>query len=259
MTKSHGLSAAEVAEYERRGYAGPFDLVSRDEALAIGRLVKSRRPSFVQSLLRYDPQSERHFELSELLSLCLRSEALDRIESLLGPNILLWRTRVFSKAPGETPYAFHQDAAFWNMQDARSKPHSDARHLGLSIWVAFDDTDRVNGCVEVLPGSHGSLLPHSPEGWLFGRSIAPEVVSHVQAVPMVMKAGQFFLFHNFMAHRSGANTTSRPRAGFSARFTVPGVAIRSTGHRFRTRPVTFLLRGEDAYRANPIRDPRPAA
>jgi non-heme Fe2+,alpha-ketoglutarate-dependent halogenase len=256
MTKKFGLSAVQIAAYHEHGYIGPFDLVGRDEAMAIGELVRSRRPSLVQRWLRWDASSERHFELPELLALCRRDEALDKIEDLLGPDLLLWRTRIFSKTPGEPPYAFHQDGAFWSMQDTKTSPPTDARHVGVSAWIALHDTDEENGCVEVVPGSHARLLPQVPDSWLFGQRAATESSEVWHGKPMVMRAGQFFLFHNFILHRSGVNRTTRIRSGFSARFTVPGVRIRGTGHRFRARPIAFLLRGEDAFRANPVRRPR---
>lgn len=255
MTKRFALSAAQISAYHARGYVGPFDLLGREEAMAIGELLTFRHRNLVQRWLRWDPPSERHFEVPELLALCRREEVLDRIQDLLGPDLLLWRTRVFSKAPGEAPYAFHQDGAFWSMADTKNSPPSDARHVGLSAWIALDDTDRDNGCVEVVSGSHRRLLPHVPDAWLFGRRAAKESSEAWSSEPMVMKAGQFFLFHNFTLHRSGVNRSPRTRSGFSARFTVPGVRIRGTGHRFRTRPITFLLRGKDPFRANPVRCP----
>jgi non-heme Fe2+,alpha-ketoglutarate-dependent halogenase len=256
MTKRFALSAAEISAYHARGYVGPFDLLGREEAMAVGELVTSRRPSLVQRWLRWDPSSERHFDLPELLALCRRDEVLDRIQDLLGPDLLLWRSRVFSKAPFEAPYAFHQDGAFWSMVDTKTLPSTDARHIGVSMWVALHDTDEENGCVEVVPGSHARLVPQVPDPWLFGKRAMKERAEEWRSEPMIMKAGQFFLFHNFTLHRSGVNRTTRIRAGFSARFTVPGIRIGGTGHRFRTRPIAFLLRGDDAFRANPVRRPR---
>jgi hypothetical protein len=222
MTVTHRLTAAEIAAYHENGFLPPFDLVSRDLALELGRAVLSRRRSFVGRLLGRIPEAS---SLPGLLDVCRRSELLERVESILGPNLVLWRTRVFVKAPGDRRYPFHQDGAFWRLENTTTRPPTDGTHLGLSAWIALDDVGPENGCVEVIPGSHRRLVDHRSDSWLYGKGIPEEKLESTMTVPMVMQAGQCFLFHYLAVHRSGVNQTRRTRPAFSARFAVPGVEM----------------------------------
>ncbi len=237
--QSATLSAEEVAQYREQGYFGPFDLIERERALALGRRLASRRRGFIDRLRGRNPWEG---SLPELTRVGSQGELLDRVEALLGPNLVLWRTRVFVKAPGERRYPFHQDGAFWRLLDTETSPPSEAWHLGLSAWIALDDTDLDNGCVEVIPGSHQRLVDHISDSWAYGKGIADGNVPGGQPVPMIMKAGQCFLFHYFAVHRSGVNTSGRTRTGFSVRFTVPGVVMEQASRDRSNPPV--LVRGE---------------
>ena len=81
----------------------------------------------------------------ELYELCRTDTILDRVESLLGPDFYLWGTQFFAKDPGDgkiTPW--HQDAYYWPLHPQRS----------VTVWLAFADSDRQNGAMQVIPGSH---------------------------------------------------------------------------------------------------------
>lgn len=163
--------------------------------------------------------------MPDLLALCTRNEALDRIEDLLGPDLVLWRSRIHVKPPNGPPYPYPQDGAYWNLRDTRTSPPSDAGHLALSAWFALTDTDLQNGCVELVPGTHHRLGPHCADAWGFGIAASGDDLPSLHSEPMVLSAGQFFLFHNLVLHRSGANASPRVRLGFVARFTIAGISI----------------------------------
>lgn len=239
MTATHRLTKTEIAAYHDDGFLPPFDLIARDEALELGRLVSSRRPSVLDRLRRRALNTSAP---PEVMAVCTRRELLDRVEDVLGPNVVLWRTRLFVKNPSEPRYPFHQDGAFWRLENTATSPPTDGSHLGLSAWIALDDVDRENGCVEVIPGSHKRLWAHSPDPWLYGKGIADERLDSENTEPMLMRAGQCFLFHYLAIHRSGVNRSGRARSGFSARFTIPGV-VPTEGHtEVYERPL--LVRGD---------------
>lgn len=219
------LGASEVATYRDRGYVGPFNLIDREDALAIGARVLARRGTLLQRLLHADYDQNRHTDVPDLFALCTRADVLDRIEDLLGPDLVLWRSRIHAKPPNGAAYPFHQDGAYWRLHDARTSPPSDAANLALSAWFALTDTDRHNGCVELVPGTHRQLRPHSADAWRFGIAATGSDLSNLRPEPMALKAGQFFLFHNLVLHRSGVNASQGMRLGFVARFTVAGVSM----------------------------------
>lgn len=86
----------------------------------------------------------------------------------------------------------------------------------LTAWVAYDDVDEANGCMQMVPGSnHWGILNgvdffeqnlakqrntmHIPEGHAF------------KPVPIVMKAGQVSFHHSLTLHGSGPNVSNRVR------------------------------------------------
>ena len=85
---------------------------------------------------------------------------LELAESILGPEIQFngdyW---VRSKLPHEslTTYPWHQDSGYYG---AATEKH----HI-LSLWIPLVDVDEVNGCLQMMPGSHRwGLLPTMSDG-----------------------------------------------------------------------------------------------
>ncbi|HEX3598309.1 MAG TPA: phytanoyl-CoA dioxygenase family protein, partial [Polyangiaceae bacterium] len=130
------------------------------------------------------------------------------------------------------------------------------RHLGLSAWIALTDTDLANGCVEVIPGSQTETWSHVPVPWAFGIAADQREAARRDRVPLIMKAGQFFLFDNHVVHGSGRNTTEHPRIGFAARYTMPHVSIGDSGVPWPRRSTAALVRGDDSARRTQNADPR---
>lgn len=124
--------------------------------------------------------------------------------------IRLWQDQLLYK-PGNgdktVNVGWHQDYNYWQCA---------AEPTLLTAWVAFDDVDILNGCMQVIPHSNTwGLMDKSdffqqdiksqeknmriPEGEIFKK------------VPLVMKAGQVSFHHALTLHGSGPNTTNHPR------------------------------------------------
>jgi ectoine hydroxylase-related dioxygenase (phytanoyl-CoA dioxygenase family) len=79
------------------------------------------------------------------------------------------------------------------------------------VWLALDDVDKENACVEVIPGSHTRLVGD------FSKRIRAELVEQGvvtqadldRAVAMPLKKGEFFMFHAWVLDSTCA---SRPPA-----------------------------------------------
>jgi phytanoyl-CoA hydroxylase len=121
-----------------------------------------------------------------------------------GP-IVTYRAIVMAKAArGGTLLPWHQDGGlFWGI----------ARDPELQIWTALDDAPVESGCIEVVPGSHKLGLAR-PLGGMIEPSRAKDADG--RAVPVPARAGDVILLHNYLWHRSGINSTDRPRRAFSA-------------------------------------------
>ena len=77
---------------------------------------------------------------------------LDAVESVIGPDILLLSTALFTKSPSDgteeclTIIGAHQDRQYWAIAPMSSPV--------VSGWVAVDDADEENGAMIFHSGSH---------------------------------------------------------------------------------------------------------
>ncbi len=160
----------------------------------------------------------RKTDNSHWADLELRALATDpvigEIASLLmgADSIRLWHDQLLFK-PGNPDrrsggnVGWHQDYAYWQCA---------AEPTLVTAWVAFDDVNLDNGCMQVVPRSHqwgllnvNDFFEQDMEKQRQGMDL-PEDASF-EPVPMVMKAGQVSFHHALAIHGSGPNTTSRPR------------------------------------------------
>src|SRR3954464_5985046 len=142
---------------------------------------------------------------------------LDVVEGLLGPDLFVHSTRIFSKPPHDSSFvSWHQDGTYSALN---SKP-------APSIWIALADSTVENGCVRVIPGSHRQTkLPHvetfAPDNLLnHGETVAAEV-DESRAVDMVLAAGEISIHHVNLIPGSNPNRSATRRLGFAITFVTP--------------------------------------
>jgi hypothetical protein len=153
---------------------------------------------------------------------------------IIGEDVAVYRSMFMNKpALRGTVLPYHQDGGTgWRLD----------RNPPMTIWTALDDATVENGCVQVIPGSHKlGLLSER------GHTITPEqeaaYCSDEKSVFLEARAGEAFLLHNWLLHRSGVNTIDRPRRAFSVCYM--DAATRSTVDPDRRFPIAF---GECALR-----------
>src|SRR5438105_2029274 len=64
--------------------------------------------------------------------------------ALLGREPYAVQTMLYFKPPGARGQALHQDQAYLRVQPATC----------VAAWLALDDCDEENGCMQMVPGSH---------------------------------------------------------------------------------------------------------
>jgi phytanoyl-CoA hydroxylase len=90
----------------------------------------------------------------------------------------------------------------------------------VGFWFAIDDATTGNGCMWALPGGH--RLPVKARSRLNAAGTATEVEVLDPApypaeglVPLEARRGTLVLLHGALPHRSGANTSERPRHAYT--------------------------------------------
>lgn len=116
-------------------------------------------------------------------------------DALLGGEAVLFKDKINFKLPGGDGFKAHQDVqAGWDRYGS----------LHITAMVSIDPTDAENGYLEMLPGAHRRgvigdmwkpLDDSADDGYL----------------PCPTEPGDVVFFDSFTPHRSGPNTTDRPR------------------------------------------------
>ena len=161
---------------------------------------------------------------------------LDTIESLIGPDILVYTSTFFIKeAHSPTFAAWHQDATYFGLDP----------HEHVTAWVALTDASSQAGCMEVVSAKgaprqlhHAALgLEHSING---GGQAIVDPFDQAGAAAMALKAGEFSLHHTLTCHRSAPNRADHRRIGLGISY-IPA-SVRTIGsHRLSA----LMVRGRD--------------
>ena len=125
--------------------------------------------------------------------------------SLIGEEVSTMRTMIVNKpSQSKTPLPWHQDiSASWPMS---------MRPI-LTIWIALDEVDEENGCVEWLSGSH--KLGEIDGGHLTSDSSLADLLSKHEVLKGILKPGDAIVFDNGVIHRSSPNLSGRRRRGLT--------------------------------------------
>ena len=201
------------ARYEQDGIVFPIPVLSADE-------VFDNRNRLDSIAVRCGEASLRRFDNLHLFfpwayRLATHRALLDAVESFLGPDLVIDGTLVFYKPPHDSSYAsWHQDSVYsgWHLTPS------------ISAWIALTSSNRNNGCMRVVPGSHKlGLLEHDnvlDDPNLLnrrGERIRMDV-KESDAIDVVLRPGEMSLHHTNIVHGSNANTSDGPRIGFIVRF-----------------------------------------
>jgi non-heme Fe2+,alpha-ketoglutarate-dependent halogenase len=258
------LSSEELRCFHRDGYIGPFDLYDPAE---MEKQLRALRPkllntknaiyksakavSGVTNLSSYD----RHIDVEFLAQHITRPEIVDRVASVLGPDVLCWRSEFFPKYPGDEGTDWHQADNFSNVAGSKHPQivwPEDAEFGGtITVWTAFTDASIEMGCLQFIPGSHktmnydeskvmtydadkiNSVTKAGVKRGFFGydyRQLQKDLdwsPDESRAVSLAMRQGQFVIFWSTLMHASHPHTapTDQMRLGFAGRYLPTSVRV----------------------------------
>lgn len=232
-----GLSPDQLDHYRREGFVSPLSATSAEEAAEnLARLEAVEREEGGQ--LSFPTSIKPYLLFPWLAELGRRPEVLDPVESVLGPDILLWAGGFFAKNSHDGKVVtWHQDSTYWGL----SEPEV------VTAWIAFSPSTVESGCMRVIPRSHTvDQLPHvdtHAENNLLsrGQEVAVEVNEN-EAVDIVLQPGQMSLHHVRLLHGSNANRSSHRRVGMTFRYI--STRIRQV---VGNEDSAMLVRGTDRY------------
>ena len=235
------LTAKQVTAYRQEGYVTGVRVA--DEADSV---------RFRQAFDALEAQVGRqrceiglvdwHFEHRFIWEIARLPKILDCVEALIGSNVMLLATHFFCKyGPEEKKFvAWHQDVTYWGLEPPEA----------ITAWYAVDDSDRENGCMRVIPGTHAiGVKTHgksAKEGNLLSinQEVAVSPSDENRAVDLILKAGEISIHHGMLIHGSLPNRSTRRRCGLTLRYVRPSVK-QAAENSLRKPWKPVLLRGED--------------
>jgi len=294
------LTDVEVKQFERDGYFGPFKVFEPEEMK--DRWKQIQRQLRDRSLAIYPEGSgkavtisnyDRHLDINLLAEHIMMPQIVDRVVSLLGPDVLCWRSEFFPKFQGDEGTDWHQAATFAHatgkVQLAWPAEPGKPSFLGtLTAWTAFTHSTRENGCLQLMPGTHTKMNYDESKGMEYDSSAInqrekdgvrrgffgydyrqlqkdPEwKPDESQAYDLVMEPGECVFFWSSIMHASRPHTGSKLdyRMGFAARYVPTQVRIYPNtdglaefGEGIRLDEYgAVLVAGEDTYGHNRLVD-----
>jgi hypothetical protein len=182
-----------------------------------------------------------HFRDPRLLDFLLSDEVLDTVQPLVGPDIALWTSHFISKDPftgRATPW--HEDSAFWNGR-------FDRYDSIVTVWLALGRSNRSNGCMRVIPGSHleGGFHDNYVATDMTRQTFHAEIpdVDESQAVYFELERGQFSLHDGRIVHGAAPNQSPLRRTGYTMRYFPASVRMMPVEQNAGWK--IWLARGED--------------
>lgn len=214
----NSLSKEQEASYHKNGYLFPLQACSSNKLnyyqenlahlwKALPKGAKAARNP-VQNL----PWA---YELAQ------SSRILDAIESILGPDIIIWGSIILSKPPDATSFvSWHQDGHYAEFLNGSPS---------LTCWIAFTESNAENGCMRVLPGSQNQRFEHveifDEKNIVRQGQTVLGVTDHL-AVDLELDPGQMSFHHIDILHNSNPNFSQKNRTGFIIRYATPKVKQR---------------------------------
>ncbi|WP_444890626.1 phytanoyl-CoA dioxygenase family protein [Microbulbifer sp. DLAB2-AA] len=212
------LNEKDLDFFEKNGYLPPFQVISKSEAEQLrGELLdefscdfhgKNYMSEKVKDIAeRHDQWSievaglYQALRIKSLRALFRRPQITERLASLLGGEVMCWRSQMFHKFPGARGTIWHQNATFRETgKYAKLQPSQkmDPAVIQLNAWVALTDCTEKNGCLRILPGSMGDarmdyLYGYVQDNQIFYLSLLPFSISHLYALLKIALYGTIFV------------------------------------------------------------------
>jgi ectoine hydroxylase-related dioxygenase (phytanoyl-CoA dioxygenase family) len=110
------------------------------------------------------------------------------------------QTMLYFKPAGARGQALHQDQYYLRVQPGTC----------LAAWLALDDCDEENGCLQVVPGTQNApvLCTVKADTTQSFTDVTVPLGEGMSAVPVTMKAGDVLFFNGQLVHGSFPNTTT---------------------------------------------------
>ena len=235
------LPADKVAQWKYDGFLSPFPLLNEEELHACQQGVE-RYEAWLGAPINADAhlkwRSMPYLLMPWAAKLARDPRILDKVESLLGPDILIFTSTFFIKEPhSPTIAAWHQDSTYYGLEPKEE----------VTVWVALTEASEAAGCMEALsfrgkPRQLSHVSHVVKDSVNRAGQVITEPLEERSPVAMPLKPGWFSMHHGLCPHRSGPNTSHHRRIGLGLNY-IP-TRVKPSGS---IRQAALLVRGVDRY------------
>ena len=207
------LSSDDIDAWNRDGYLGPLDVYDsetiEDIRVYFDRLLAQTLDKGGNSY----SISSAHLKHARVWEMLTDERIVRYVRDLLGTDVIGWGTHFFCKMPGDGKRVdWHQDCSYWPLTPTKA----------VTVWLAIDDADAENGCMETYLGSHTHGLidfeaSDAADGNVLDQSVKePQQYGRHQLTPL--RAGQVSIHSDLLVHGSSPNDSNRRRCGLTLRY-----------------------------------------
>jgi ectoine hydroxylase-related dioxygenase (phytanoyl-CoA dioxygenase family) len=213
------LSAAQLAEYEADGLVIARGVFAPDEVALLTRAMEQDPAVRGHILDRLDGEGRAtrialwNRAGDSIYGLAARvPRIVDTAEALLGGPVYHYQSKLTAKEPKVGgAWEWHQDYGYWYYNGC-------LRPDMLSMMVALDRSDRENGCLQIVKGSHRlGRIDHvqvSEKQNAADPARMEQILKRHEIVYCELDPGDAVIFHCNALHRSDQNRSERRRWTF---------------------------------------------
>lgn len=208
------MEQVSVDDFDELGFAGPFPLATNASmtftGLKLEALFQTAGPN------PQAPWVDRHLDSPVVAELATDAAIVEHVVPIMGTDVDVWASIFVRKGPSTPEVPWHQDSNYWQLEPL----------VTVTAWIAIDRSYCEDHCLEVVPGSHKTPLPHvpAPPGSQFEEQAVPGTFDPSSAVFLEMDPGTFVLFDVGILHHSRGGGESR-RLALSVRLAPSAVKI----------------------------------
>ena len=292
------LTDSQVNIFHQKGWIGPLDTFSTQEVKVVRKEIEvisqiellnnQKIRTFPHSGFGMKSLSDHHLYCKPLSNIFEDQRIVSRLNQLGEPNLLLWRTNIFHRMPGQEEIGWHQAKEYYgyypeiNENDLFLLFPEGEKALNITVWVAFEDITPEMGTLSFANGSHRHQFKSikvpfgeglfKEEKYVRNLEAEPEEKRYskvfefdenewkIESIPMV-KAGQIIIFTEQIMHSAPSNRSDKERWVIVGRYIRPSVRIHprlqnniyidSYGCDLR-KHFSILVSGRDNYKINKV-------
>lgn len=130
----------------------------------------------------------------------LDSRINETLGALLDADPYAVQSMIYFKPPGARGQALHQDQYYLQVDPGTC----------VAAWLALDDCDEANGCLQIVPGTHATpvLCPVEADTGASFTDVTVPLPSSMSPEAVLMKAGDVLYFNGQLVHGSFPNTSA---------------------------------------------------